>query len=46
MRRPEQGVSIAEAARELEVRPKVLHRWRRELGQAPGDAFPGNGVAR
>jgi transposase-like protein len=29
VRRLEQGVSIAEAARALEVSPNVLHRWRR-----------------
>jgi transposase-like protein len=31
VRRLEQGVSIAEAARALEVNPNVLHRWRREF---------------
>jgi transposase len=43
VRRLEQGVSIAEAARALEVNPNVLHRWRREFRQGPGNAFPGNG---
>src|SRR5207249_6223185 len=33
VRRLEQGVSIGEAARALEVNPNVLHRWRRELRQ-------------
>jgi transposase-like protein len=46
VRRLEQGVSIAEAARALEVNPNVLHRWRREFRQGPGNAFPGNGTAR
>jgi transposase-like protein len=46
VRRLEQGVSIAEAARALEVSPNVLHRWRREFCQAPGNAFPGNGKER
>jgi transposase-like protein len=32
VRRLEQGVSIAEVARALEVNPNVLHRWRRESG--------------
>src|SRR5512140_3050727 len=45
-RRREQGVSIGEAARALEVNPSVLHRWRREFRQGPGDAFPGNGKQR
>ena len=31
VRRLEQGVSIAEAARALEVGPNVLQRWRREF---------------
>jgi transposase len=46
VRRLEQGVSIAEVARGLEVNPNVLHRWRREFRQGPGNAFPGNGKAR
>ena len=46
VRRLEQGVSIAEAARALEVSPNVLHRWRREFRQGPGNAFPGNGKER
>ena len=46
VRRLEQGVSIAEVARGLEVSPNVLHRWRREFRQGPGNAFPGNGKQR
>ncbi|HWB99847.1 MAG TPA: transposase [Bryobacteraceae bacterium] len=46
VRRLEQGVSIAEAARGLEVKPNVLHRCRREFRQGSGNAFPGNGKAR
>ena len=46
IRRLEQGVSTAEVARALEVNPNVLHRWRRELRQGPGNAFPGNGKQR
>jgi transposase len=46
VRRLEQGVSIAEVARGLEVNPNVLHRWRREFRQGPGNAFPGNGRQR
>ncbi len=37
---------MAEAARALEVSPNVLHRWRREFRQGPGNAFPGNGKER
>ena len=46
VRRLEQGVSIAEVARGVEVNPNVLHRWRREVREAPGNAFPGNGNPR
>ena len=46
VRRLEQGVSIAEASRALEVNPNVLHRWRREFRHGPGNAFPGNGTPR
>ena len=46
VRRLEQGVSIAEVARGVEVDPNVLHRWRREFRQGPGNAFPGNGKPR
>ena len=46
VRRLEQGVSIAEVARGLEVNPNVLHRWRREFRHGPGNAFPGNGKQR
>ena len=42
----EQGVSIGEAARALEVNPNVLHRWRREFRQGAGNVFPGNGKQR
>jgi transposase-like protein len=30
----------------LEVNPNVLHRWRREFRQGPGNVFPGNGKPR
>lgn len=46
VRRLEQGVSIAEVARGLEVSPNVLHRWRREFRRGSGNAFPGNGKPR
>src|ERR1700739_3553265 len=42
----EAGVPIAELARGLEVIPTVLHRWRREFRQGPGNAFPGQGQRR
>ena len=44
--RLEQGVSLGEVARALEVNPNVLHRWRREIRQGPGNVFPGQGKQR
>ena len=38
VRRLEQGVSIGEVARGLEVNPNLLHRWRREFRQGTGNA--------
>jgi len=46
VRRLEQGVSIAEVSRGLEVNPSVLQRWRKEFRAGTGNAFPGNGKAR
>ena len=43
VQRLEQGVGVTEVARALEVNPNVLHRWRREFRQGPGNAFSGNG---
>jgi len=40
------GASVAEVARAFEVDPNVLHRWRREFRQGPGNAFPGLGKRR
>jgi transposase-like protein len=46
VQRLEQGVSIGEAARALEVNPNVLHRWRREFRSGAGNVFPGHGKQR
>jgi len=46
LQRLEMGASIAEVARAFEVNPNVLHRWRREFRQGPGNAFPGLGKRR
>lgn len=46
VRRLEEGISIAEASRALEVSANVLHRWRKEFRKGPGNAFPGNGTPR
>ena len=46
VRQLEQGIPVGEVARALEVNPNVLHRWRREVRQGPGNAFPGGGSRR
>lgn len=46
VRQLEQGIPVGEVARALEVNPNVLHRWRREVRQGPGNAFPGEGKRR
>jgi transposase len=46
VRRVEMGASIAEVARAFEVNPNVLHRWRREFRDGPGNVFPGPGKRR
>ena len=43
LQRLETGASVAEVARAFEVNPNVLHRWRRELRDGPGNSFPGLG---
>ena len=42
----DRGASAAEVARVFEVNPNLLHRWRREFRQGPGNAFPGEGKRR
>src|ERR1700688_941005 len=46
VQRLETGSSLAEVARAFEVNPNVLHRWRREFRQGPGNAFPSLGKRR
>jgi transposase len=46
VQRLERGVSLGEVARALEVNRNVLHRWRREFRQGPGNVFPGHGKQR
>ena len=46
VQRLERGSSIGEVARAMEVSPNVLHRWRRENRQGPGNVFPGHGKQR
>jgi len=42
----ERGLSVAQAARDLDVAESVLRRWMRELTAAPAAAFPENGQMR
>lgn len=46
IRRLEQGQSMAEVARALEVHPSDVYRWRRELGEHGERAFGGAGRSR
>jgi transposase len=39
----ERGVTVAQAARDLDVHENVLRKWVRELGKDPKYAFPGHG---
>jgi len=39
-----QGLSIAQAARDLGIGTTILHRWKQELEQHAEKAFPGNGL--
>ncbi len=42
----EMRTSVAEVARAFEINPNLLHRWRQEFRQGPGNAFPGLGKRR
>lgn len=35
--------SVPEIARELDIRPDLINRWRREMDKNPSLAFSGNG---
>lgn len=39
----DRGVSVAQAARDLEVHENVLRKWVKELAADPAQAFPGQG---
>ncbi|WP_255591054.1 MULTISPECIES: transposase [unclassified Acidovorax] len=39
----ERGVSVPQAAKDLDVHENVLRKWVRELREEPQEAFPGNG---
>jgi transposase len=39
----ERGVSVAQAARDLDLNENMLRRWVKELSADPQHAFPGQG---
>jgi len=39
----ERGVSVAQAARDLDVHETMLHRWVKQAAADPQHAFPGQG---
>jgi transposase len=42
----ERGVSVAQAARDLELHENMLRRWTKESAADPTQAFPGHGQER
>lgn len=42
----DRGVSVAQAARDLDVHENVLRKWVKEFSADPGQAFPGQGQIR
>ena len=42
----ERGVSVAQAARDLDVHENALGKWVREFGADPKQAFPGHGQVK
>jgi transposase-like protein len=42
----ERGVSVSQAARDLDLHEKVLRKWVREQTADPGSAFPRHGVLK
>lgn len=42
----ERGVSVPQAARDLDVHENVLRKWVREAAADPHEAFPGKGVMK
>ena len=38
-----EGVSVAQASRDIDVHENVLRKWVREFGYDPKQAFPGHG---
>ena len=42
----ERRVSVAQAARDLDVHETVLHRWVKQMASDPQHAFPGQGQVK
>jgi transposase len=42
----ERGVTVAQAARDLDVHENVLRKWVQEFGADARQAFPGKGVMK
>jgi transposase len=42
----DRGVTVAQAARDLDVHENVLRKWVREATADPQEAFPGKGVMK
>ncbi|MET4218281.1 transposase [Bradyrhizobium sp. LB12.1] len=39
----ERGVSVAQAARDLDLHENLLRKWVKDFGSDPAQAFPGHG---
>jgi transposase len=42
----DRGVSVAQAARDLDVHVNVLRKWVKDFGADPAQAFPGHGQVK
>ncbi len=42
----ERGQKVSEVARDLDIHPNVIHRWKREHLEDTEDAFPGKGYMK
>ena len=42
----QRGVSVAQAARDLELHENMLRRWTKEVAADPAQGFPGHGQER
>jgi len=42
----EGGRKVSEVARDLDIHPNIIHRWKREYLEDIEDAFPGKGCMK